>query len=275
MNKRPLVIYHGNCADGFTAAWVFHKKYGANADYHIGIYAETPPDVTGRDVYLVDFSYKRAVVEGMLKTAAKVVLIDHHKTALDDLAGLDGLEYFTDLHRSGANLAWDYLNRGILAPKLIQYVQDRDLWRFELDFTKEVMTYVFAHDFDFDVWDELASELLNDIGGVISSGSVLLMKQRKDIDAVLKQTKRTMWIGGYQVPAANVPYFMSSDAGHILCENKPFAACYSDTETHRLFSLRSSDEGEDVALIAAQYGGGGHRNAAGFKVERKHPLAML
>jgi nanoRNase/pAp phosphatase (c-di-AMP/oligoRNAs hydrolase) len=32
------------------------------------------------------------------------------------------------------------------------------------------------------------------------------------------------------------------------------------------FSLRSSDDGEDVAEVAKQYGGGGHRNASGFTV---------
>jgi len=27
MNK-PLCIYHGNCADGFTAAWAVWKRFG-------------------------------------------------------------------------------------------------------------------------------------------------------------------------------------------------------------------------------------------------------
>ena len=76
MSKRPLVIYHGNCADGFSAAWCFWRKYGTGADYVAGVYQQDPPDVTGRDVYLVDFSYKRAVVEQMLKTANSVCLID-------------------------------------------------------------------------------------------------------------------------------------------------------------------------------------------------------
>ena len=87
MNK-PLVIYHGNCADGFSAAWCFWRKYGDGADYHAGVYQQDPPDVTGRDVYLVDFSYKAPVVARMLKVARSVCLIDHHKTAIDDLRPL-------------------------------------------------------------------------------------------------------------------------------------------------------------------------------------------
>ena len=55
MNK-PLVIYHGNCADGFSAAWCFWRKYGEDADYHAGVYQQDPPDVTGRAVFLVDLA---------------------------------------------------------------------------------------------------------------------------------------------------------------------------------------------------------------------------
>jgi len=106
---KPLVIYHGNCADGFSAAWCFWRYHRDTADYVAGVYQTAPPDVTGRDVYLVDFSYKRAVVADMLTKAARVTLIDHHKTAIEDLAGLEGLRQVTDLDRSGATLAWDFL----------------------------------------------------------------------------------------------------------------------------------------------------------------------
>ena len=68
--NRPLVIYHGNCADGFSAAWCFWRKYGEGADYVAGVYQQSPPDVAGRDVYLVDFSYKRDVLLEMAKSKA-------------------------------------------------------------------------------------------------------------------------------------------------------------------------------------------------------------
>lgn len=75
-----------------------------------------------------------------------------------------------------------------------------------------------------------------------------------------------MVIGGYKVKVANLPYTFSSDAGHELALGNPFGACYWDTPEGRVFSLRSTDEGIDVSSIAASYGGGGHRNAAGFKL---------
>ena len=68
------------------------------------------------------------------------------------------------------------------------------------------------------------------------------------------------------MPVANLPYTLTSDAGHLLANGEPFAACYWDTPTGRVFSLRSTDDGLDVSEIAKKYGGGGHRNASGFRV---------
>lgn len=77
---KPLCIYHGNCADGFAAAWSVWKALGAdNVDFHSGVYGQQPPDVTGRKVILVDFSYKRPVLEAMATQATSILILDHHK----------------------------------------------------------------------------------------------------------------------------------------------------------------------------------------------------
>ena len=81
-------------------------------------------------------------------------------------------------------------------------------------------------------------------------------------------------IGGFDVPVANLPYTLTSDAGAVMCAGEPFAACYWDTPNGRSFSLRSTDAGEDVSEVAKQYGGGGHRNASGFRVPFGHELAI-
>jgi nanoRNase/pAp phosphatase (c-di-AMP/oligoRNAs hydrolase) len=70
---------------------------------------------------------------------------------------------------------------------------------------------------------------------------------------------------GYS-PHILVDYMRSLKRTLRTTHKQPFAACYWDTPEGRAFSLRSSDDGADVAEVAKQYGGGGHRNAAGFKV---------
>ena len=72
------------CADGFTAAWVAHRhlaKANRTPELFRGVYGFPPADVAGREVYLLDFTYPRAVVEEMAKTAKHITILDHHETA--------------------------------------------------------------------------------------------------------------------------------------------------------------------------------------------------
>lgn len=266
---KPLVIYHGNCADGFGAAWVFKRFGDREYDFHAGVYQNPPPDVEGREVYLVDFSYKRAVVEQMREKASRIVLIDHHKTAIDDLMPLiesKAIESLTSLDHSGAVLAWQWFNGNGLhdtCPQLIRHIEDRDLWRFALPGTREIQANVFSHPYDFAVWDKLMERPVDEL---IAEGRAIERKHFKDIDELTQVVTRRMVIGGHNVPVANLPYTLTSDAGHKLAKGEAFAGCYWDTPDGRVFSLRSQDDGMDVSEIAKQYGGGGHAHASGFRV---------
>jgi uncharacterized protein len=285
--SKPLVIYHGNCADGFSAAWCFWRKYGTGADYVAGVYQQDPPDVAGRDVYLVDFSYKRAAVEAMLQTANTVTLIDHHKTAIEDLQPLfaqiqtDELAYgldkragwFCDLNRSGATLAWDYLFPGEDRPLLLGHIEDRDLWRFKLTGTREIQALVFSHEYSFETWDKLMSADQVELLKMTAAGAAIERKHHKDVAELVAVCKRRMVISGHDVPVASLPYTLASDAAHLMAQGEMFAACYWDTAEGRVFGLRTTDVGADVSEVAKQYGGGGHAKAAGFKVPRDHVLA--
>ncbi|BEU21607.1 hypothetical protein [Paraburkholderia sp. 22B1P] len=275
MNSKPLVIYHSNCADGFSGAWCFWKKFGDEAEYYPGAYQKDPPDVTGRVVYLVDFSYKRDVVAAMIERAASVFLIDHHKTAIEDLAALPGLNMFTDLERSGATLAWDFLFPNEPRPLLLGHVEDRDLWRFKLPGTREIQSYVFSQEYSFEMWNRLMSADQAELVKMTAAGAAIERKHHKDVAELVKVCQRRMVIGGYDVPVASLPYTMSSDAGHLMSQGEPFAACYWDTADNRTFSLRAAEDGMDVSEIAKLYGGGGHAKASGFRVPRTHELAQI
>jgi oligoribonuclease NrnB/cAMP/cGMP phosphodiesterase (DHH superfamily) len=258
-----VCIYHGNCADGFGAAWVVRQALG-EIEFHPGKYQEPPPDVAGKDVVMVDFSYKRPVLLEMAAKANSILILDHHKTAAEDLIDLPAnVTCKFDMTRSGAMLAWDHFFPGETPPPLLLHIEDRDLWRFALENTRQIQACVFSHPYDFRVWDAL---MATPTYALALEGEVIERKHFKDLRELLGVTTREMIIGGHRVPVANLPYTMSSDAGHELGKGRPFAACYWDTPDGRVFSLRSSDDGVDVSEVAKQYGGGGHRNAAGFRV---------
>lgn len=285
--SNTICIYHGNCADGFGAAWAVWKRF-PDWEFHAGVYQNAPPDVTDKHVVMVDFSYKRPVLEEMRQSARSMLILDHHKTAADDLAGLispsswrahldnvaqDSMENADingvilyaqfDMERSGAMIAWDFFHPDTEPPQLLRHIEDRDLWRFQLEGTREIQANLFSYPYDFETWDRLMGTPVSDLH---SDGAAIERKHFKDIDELIKVVTRPMLIGGHVVPVANLPYTLTSDAGHKLATGKPFAACYWDTPDGRVFSLRSTDDGEDVSAIAKQYGGGGHRNASGFRV---------
>lgn len=274
-----LCIYHGKCMDGFTAAWVVQKALGRdNVEFFPGVYQDPPPDVTGRKVVMVDFSYKRPVILNMIEKAERLCILDHHKTAETELAGLDGIrdgvEIQFDMKRSGAGMAWDWFFPHEKRPRLIDFVEDRDLGggiAFPAKFqkTRAVNTVMFSHVYDFDKWDDLAALIESGDQGMTvieTEAEAIDRKHFKDIRELLEVTKRRMVIGGYDVPVASLPYTMTSDAGQIMSEGEPFAACYWDTPAGRVFSLRSREDGLDVSQIAKQYSGGGHARAAGFRM---------
>lgn len=265
---QPLIIYHGNCADGFGAAWVAHRYFklrGVEPELHAGVYGEPPPACEGRDVFILDFSYKRPVLEKMLQTAWRITILDHHKTAEEDLKDLVHPRLVIDFSMlsSGVMLAWNYFFPNEEPPQLLLHIEDRDLWRFKLPCTREIQAALFSHPYDLQTWTSLTQAPLRDL---INEGIAIERKHFKDIDELLKVTTRKMKIGSHLVPVANLPYTLASDAGHVLATGQPFAACYYDAPDGRVFSLRSHEEGLDVSEIARQYGGGGHQHAAGFRV---------
>jgi oligoribonuclease NrnB/cAMP/cGMP phosphodiesterase (DHH superfamily) len=276
---RTICIYHANCADGFTAAWAVREALGETVEYIPAGYGDEPPDVTGADVIIVDFSYKHPVLERMAHTARSIIVLDHHKTARDDLINLPrpvggwdahraaagNPAALFDMDRSGAQMAWDYFHQGA-RPFLVDVVADRDLWRWRIDQSREINAVIGSHEMSWDIWRDLAARLQADadIGRVAAEGEAILRAHDKLVRQVIDASKRRMVIGGHEVPVAAAPYALASDTAGTMAEGEPFAATYVDGPKGRAFSLRSRGDGLDVSQIASTYGGGGHRGAAGF-----------
>jgi len=271
LTKPTLCIYHGNCADGFGAALAVWLRFGSEVEYVPGFYGEAPPNCAGQRVLLVDFSYKLQELELIIEQAESVTILDHHKTAEADIQPLldaGRIQGEFDMNRSGAAMAWDWFHPDHDRPRLIEYIQDRDLWQFNLEGTREISAALFSYDQDFEVWKNILTVIEDDEGRkfILSMGQTLLRKHNKDLDEILKATKRRMTICGYSVPVANLPYIFASDAGNRMAEGELFSASYYDTPEGRKFSLRSKTGGMDVSEIAKRFGGGGHVRAAGFQV---------
>lgn len=292
---KPLCIYHGHCDDGFAAAWAVRHAVGPDLfEFYPGVYQQEPPDVRGRNVLFVDFSYKRPVLQRVAQAARSVLILDHHKTAQEDLADGEGfvdigkwssplswerhlqnvyqdecegayaVTYtLFDMERSGAGLTWDFFHVGQPRPDFIDYVEDRDLWRKQLPGGDEFTIALRSYPQEFKVWDELVA------GGalkLINQGSSIQRYYRLRVEE-LKRSAYQASIADAPFWVANAPYFAASEvAGELAEREHGFGACYFEVSQGRWqYSLRARGD-FDVSEIAKQFGGGGHKGAAGFTV---------
>jgi len=92
---KPLVIFHSSCADGFGAAFAAWLKFGDEAEYvpmqygkeneHFWLLEDGQFDsefqILNREIYILDFSFSKWVMEGLFSLAKCVVWLDHHASS--------------------------------------------------------------------------------------------------------------------------------------------------------------------------------------------------
>lgn len=281
---KPLVIYHANCWDGFCAAWVARTALG-EIEAVPAQYGVPPPDVQGRHVFILDFSYPRNVMVEIVGAAAWTCVIDHHKTAKEALDRLDevlapDLTVVFDMDKSGGRLAWEYFwdwrisklpvdarpfSLGVrrdLAPWLVDYTEDRDLWRHALEGTQEINAALRSYPLDFELWDQF--EHKDPRSTFYYEGAAIRRRERQIVEDHMRHAREAE-MDGHRIRLVNATVLFSEIAGE-LAEGYPFGACYFDRQDgKRQWSLRSSPDGVDVSAIAKAHGGGGHQHAAGFE----------
>lgn len=274
-NKKIYILYHGpTCCDGFGsayAAWKFFKdkknvvyvpvNYNDNSRLSLN-------DFKDNDVYIIDFSYPKEKLLSIKSIANKIVVLDHHKTAKEQLSDLD-FTYF-DIEKSGAMLSWEYFNKNKPAPNIIKYIQDKDLWKWNLPYSKEINAVIQSLDItnvktflDFDFYEE---KIKNSFEDIVSEGKSILRCIDQNVNLAIERGVVFKTIKEHSVPAVNTVLF-ESEIGNKLLDlypQSPFSATFfSVNNKEEKWSLRSRGD-FDVSSIAKLYGGGGHMSAAGF-----------
>lgn len=262
--NKVTVLYHANCPDGFGSAYAFWKKFGDRATYIPVFHNQPPPEIDADHLYIADFSYDRETLLKLKDQVKKLVVIDHHITAQNELSDLDFCVF--DMEHSGAVLSWKRMHK-TEPPLILQYIEDRDLWNWRMPHAKEILSVIDSYPQAFMEWDELSGmlDIEEEFDKLRLSGEAILRHKRYMMNRVV-QFKHTINIDGYNVPVVNTPFFQS-EIGSLFAETDPFAAAYFFDGEKYVFSLRSSEGGIDVSEIAKRFGGGGHKSASGFSVK--------
>ena len=267
-------IYHGQCADGLGALWAVVQKYGReNVEAVAGFYGSKAPDVTGKKVLMVDFSYPRDAMQQMISQAESFTCLDHHASARDALDGLPGCVF--DMARSGAVMAWEFLFPNTEVPPVLLYIQDRDIWAWKMPMSREVSEVMArAYDWSQPLDEQLARVTENnrmlreEFDKVTVKGSIIRETTERLVAA---HADSWFWVtvNDVEIPAAFCHPVLASDTGNVLAslpENEEkTAVCISAGHDGKYgLSFRSVNGG--AKALALSLGGGGHPNAAGAGV---------
>jgi len=272
---RRVCFYHAGCPDGFGAAWAVRHAWGDAGEFRPrghddGLDAE---ELAGDQVVFVDIAPPNAALEALLRTAAQVVVLDHHVSSLERYraepqlareAESGGHRVVFDLSHSGAVLAWLHFLPEREVPELLRYVEDQDLWSWKLPRSEEVNAALGSYPRDFDTWDALAARPSQELA---REGEPIVRATRTEVERSLHHA-HPVAIGARRVEAVNATHARSA-VGHELAKRavfgEPWGLVYRVRGGRVDASLYSIGD-LDVSKTARELGGGGHRNAAGFSI---------
>jgi hypothetical protein len=274
-DPQPLVIYHGNnCPDGFAAAlaaWVFYEGQAEflGLDHGDIQRVEDLPPLDGRAVYILDFSFSREILRGIESRAAKLVMLDHHKSAADQLGDFVcrcGVVHF-DMKKSGARLAWEFFQREAPLPDLVRFVEDRDIWVWQYPESPSFLAALDMEPCEFARWQEIAAFDPAQLASFMDRGRA--MDQKFTMLATgIAESARPLVFNGVSGLMVNAPSVFHSLVGDMLCKKSgSFALMWSVDKVGRIKGGLRSRAGFNCIPLAQSMGGGGHAQACGFKMD--------
>jgi oligoribonuclease NrnB/cAMP/cGMP phosphodiesterase (DHH superfamily) len=293
---KTIVYYHDNCTDGFGAAFCVYKSLGReNVEYVPCNYGDAPPPAAqyaGNKVVILDFSFPLDIMKHIFALAEHTTWLDHHKTAFEafgrslDEVVHDNTEKYTivlDNSRSGAALAFDWFFGGDNGrPAMIDLIDDRDRWQFKLKWTREFHEAIqMAKPWTFEQWDHLDALFYSDpakLTAFIERGETALEVQRRHVESAVRHASpcviNTIHTS-HEGLAVNSTVHASEIGNELATAGGTYGLIYTVKNANEVIvSLRSNGD-YDVSAIAKHFGGGGHKNAAGFRTNVETLLRII
>lgn len=262
--KDIVILYHADCSDGFGGAWAAWKKFGSRASY-LPVHHElpVPKALRGKEIYMIDFTYRHPRTLELIKRNKRVTAIDHHES-VEDVTKLTEKFLYSTKH-SGAVLAWQYFHPGKKVPILLRYVEDRDMWWWKMPKAHEILACMEVCERSFLSWNKIAFDLesVSKRRRYIEQGAAFL-RYNEQIVKDLVHNADLVRFEGYTIFAINAPHRFANDVGHLLYGMRPpFSLIWREHDGKILVSMRGNGK-VDLAKIAKKFGGGGHPASAGF-----------
>jgi nanoRNase/pAp phosphatase (c-di-AMP/oligoRNAs hydrolase) len=268
LEKSIIIFYHVDCIDGFTAAWVAYKKFGDRAEYIAFEHNQEVPAIFDKEIYTVDITFPESETKKLMSQNKRLTSIDHHVSNKD--VTLMTHDPLWALEHSGATLTWQYFFPEQPIPKFVLMVENYDLGKHEISGIKAATAYTGIFEFDFVVWSKLISDFEDDTKRkeMIEKGEFILRSKDAQAAREVNINARRVLFEGYEVFAINSSFTPTSLLCSKLIEKcPPFAIMWRESGDGLAHVSMRGDGTIDLIPFATKYGGGGHKNAAAFRLK--------
>ena len=253
----------------------------------------------GETVFVVDFCFSESEMMRLYEDF-NLIWIDHHRTSIEKMERFmkaHGL-YSGDIHgprclefdgisasdkRSGCDLTWEYLHEGEKAPYFVRLLGRYDVWdhsnpdvlNFQYGIRQEKDTHPRAQ-----IWKDLRGVSVNPILAsntdsgeivtietvrIIETGKIILKYQEAQNSAYANRMAFDAVLLGHRavvINTANSNALVFKDAYDP--EKHDIMIAFSIKPGECSYSIYSEKPNINAGKIAKEFGGGGHKGAAGF-----------
>jgi oligoribonuclease NrnB/cAMP/cGMP phosphodiesterase (DHH superfamily) len=266
-----ICVYHKRDHDGRCSASIVKSKFPdcklIGMDHHLPFPWRDIPK--GSDVIMCDFSLPIEKLKH-LATRCNFTWIDHHISIIKDAnsAGFNpkGLR---EIGRSGCELTWAYLYPNAEMPTAVHLLGRYDVWDESIEdaypFQYGLQTYDTSVPYN-DLWKNLFDGNHTLMAEIFKRGKVVMDYHRnlfKDASNLAFEAT----VEGYRAIVVNITVG-DSTLFRYLCNPEDYEVMvnFGIRNGEAKISIYSVHDHIDVSAIAARYGGGGHKGAAGWSM---------
>jgi len=269
--------YQDDSIDSFLGAWVIWK-HAPNATFLRHLEGIDYSALKDKDIFCIGSTYPLGRLLSFSHYCRTLTIFGREETfRAESIYHSKGLAPNTtilhDMERSLSHTLWRFFKGDMVKPRLFDFIEDKELWRFRYTETRAITTALMGYPHNFEVWDQLLSQ--DNLQTLVNEGRIQLKHLSRDVESLIRNTQRRISFNGFEVPIVNAPAFLSKEAGIQLAQGEYFVMCYWDTNTGREYELISTNSDFNVSELVRPFGGSGSKHLASFKVARSHPLARL
>jgi oligoribonuclease NrnB/cAMP/cGMP phosphodiesterase (DHH superfamily) len=307
-----VVITHKGCTDGeggsrMSAHFFFEQNY---KDAEIQYFGAIPGEkfdwseileLQNKNILFADVIPPPSILQKLTEGGNKYLILDHHKTNMEDLRDVPEENKVFDMNHSGTYLTWRYFFPEAAVPRIITLIEQRDLYQ-KVKEADQLSELLYLYDCNYDEFVKLLNEKA--LQEAINLSQVLELRKNHEVPWISKRANLVMhfpknphvasetnllqrslmqrinskqpliskenYLNAELVAYVNTDSYVS-DVGNHLVETLPvdYADVWKYMGNYKTTpqSLRSTGTGSDVSAVAKRFRGGGHYSASGMEMK--------